>query len=166
MLPQDPLLFSGSVRANLDPWEEHSDETIWSALERAQIAPAIHALEPGLEAQVGEGGDQVAEGRPPRVAGEDLGLAHSARRLLLGEHHVAAQPLLGRGLDDLQHDVEGAHVWRRLLGELLEPAQLHARAHATLLGGWRLHHAADRVERLAGRGDRCRLWSGVGVEAF
>ena len=49
MLPQDPLLFSGSVRANLDPWEEHSDETIWSALERAQIAAAIHALEPGQD---------------------------------------------------------------------------------------------------------------------
>ena len=63
MLPQDPLLFSGSARANLDPWEEHSDETIWSALERAQIAPAIHALEPGLEAQVGEGGDQFSLGQ-------------------------------------------------------------------------------------------------------
>jgi hypothetical protein len=50
---------------------------------------------------VGEGGDQVAEGRPPRVAGEDLGGADGARRLLLGEQHVAAQPLLGRGLDDL-----------------------------------------------------------------
>ena len=63
MLPQDPLLFSGSVRANLDPWEEHSDETLWSALERAQIAAAIHALEPGLEAQVGEGGDQFSLGQ-------------------------------------------------------------------------------------------------------
>ena len=87
---------------------------------------------------VGEGGDQVAEGRPPRVAGEDLGGADGARRLLLGEQHVAAQPLLGRGLDDLQHDVDGAHAWRHLLDKVLEPAQLHARVHAAQRVGLRL----------------------------
>jgi ABC-type multidrug transport system fused ATPase/permease subunit len=32
LVPQDPVLFSGSLRMNLDPFDEHSDERIWKAL--------------------------------------------------------------------------------------------------------------------------------------
>lgn len=63
MLPQDPLLFSGSVRSNLDPFDEHTDSGIWDALERAQISPAIKAIAEGLDAEVGEGGDLFSLGQ-------------------------------------------------------------------------------------------------------
>jgi ABC-type multidrug transport system fused ATPase/permease subunit len=34
VIPQDPVLFVGTVRYNLDPFDEHSDADIWSALRK------------------------------------------------------------------------------------------------------------------------------------
>lgn len=43
---QDPVIFSGSVRSNLDPYgAAKGDAEIWEALERAGIKPAISALQ-------------------------------------------------------------------------------------------------------------------------
>lgn len=33
IIPQEPVLFSGTIRKNLDPFDEHSDHTLWDALE-------------------------------------------------------------------------------------------------------------------------------------
>ena len=53
---QDPVLFSGTVRTNLDPFDEHNTATIWNALEKAQMKEAIESLPAGLDADVGDGG--------------------------------------------------------------------------------------------------------------
>lgn len=50
------MLFSGTVRTNLDPFDEHSTATIWDALEKAQMKEAIDSLPAGLDADVGDGG--------------------------------------------------------------------------------------------------------------
>ena len=34
IIPQDPVLFRGSIRKNLDPFNEHSDDKLWDALRR------------------------------------------------------------------------------------------------------------------------------------
>ena len=45
LVPQDPVIFSGSVRSNLDPFDTAGgDQAIWRALERANMAGAIRAL--------------------------------------------------------------------------------------------------------------------------
>ncbi|CAH0561977.1 unnamed protein product, partial [Brassicogethes aeneus] len=37
IIPQNPILFSGNIRDNLDPFNEHTDETIWETLEKLKI---------------------------------------------------------------------------------------------------------------------------------
>ena len=37
IIPQDPILFRGTIRTNLDPFKEHSDETLWDALRRSGL---------------------------------------------------------------------------------------------------------------------------------
>ena len=63
MLPQDPTIFSGSIKQNLDPFEEHSDSTLWNALERAQLKEAVESLPKMLDTDVGEGGDAFSVGQ-------------------------------------------------------------------------------------------------------
>jgi ABC-type multidrug transport system fused ATPase/permease subunit len=36
MIPQDPLLFQGTIRSNLDPFGKYTDSELWSALHRAR----------------------------------------------------------------------------------------------------------------------------------
>ncbi|XP_064615565.1 LOW QUALITY PROTEIN: ATP-binding cassette sub-family C member 4-like [Liolophura sinensis] len=63
IIPQDPTLFTGSVRVNLDPFEQHSDEVLWSALEEVQLKPVIDDLPGGLEWNVSEGGINFSVGQ-------------------------------------------------------------------------------------------------------
>jgi ATP-binding cassette subfamily C (CFTR/MRP) protein 4 len=44
IVPQDPVIFSGTVRYNLDPGDIHTDDEIWSALQRCSMAEAIKSL--------------------------------------------------------------------------------------------------------------------------
>ena len=39
IIPQDPVLFSGTVRSNLDAFDEHTDSELRDALERVQLIP-------------------------------------------------------------------------------------------------------------------------------
>ena len=36
-IPQEPILFSGTIRSNVDPYDHHEDHEIWTALERADL---------------------------------------------------------------------------------------------------------------------------------
>jgi subfamily B ATP-binding cassette protein MsbA len=68
-VPQEPVLFSGSVRHNLllgSP--EATDEALWEALRRAHAERFVRALPGGLEANVGERGGQLSGGQRQRLA--------------------------------------------------------------------------------------------------
>ena len=63
IIPQDPVLFSGSLRKNLDPFSEHSDEDLWSALEGAKLKEMVKELPAGLETNMSEGGSNFSVGQ-------------------------------------------------------------------------------------------------------
>lgn len=63
IVPQDPVLFSGTIRFNLDPWEEHEDAEVFKVLEQVHLAEMIGALDQGLEHQVDEGGSNFSAGQ-------------------------------------------------------------------------------------------------------
>ena len=63
IIPQDPVLFSGSLRMNLDPFSSHSDQQVWAALEAAHLKQFVTELEAGLEHEVQEGGENLSVGQ-------------------------------------------------------------------------------------------------------
>ncbi|KAL8222321.1 UNVERIFIED_CONTAM: ATP-binding cassette, sub-C (CFTR MRP), member 9 [Gekko kuhli] len=60
---QDPILFSGSIRFNLDPECKCTDDTLWEALEIAQLKYMVKSLPGGLDAVVTEGGENFSVGQ-------------------------------------------------------------------------------------------------------
>ncbi|XP_070636731.1 ATP-binding cassette sub-family C member 2 [Bos indicus] len=63
IIPQDPVLFSGSLRMNLDPFNNYSDEEIWKALELSHLKSFVAGLQAGLSYEVTEGGDNLSIGQ-------------------------------------------------------------------------------------------------------
>ncbi|KAL1787419.1 canalicular multispecific organic anion transporter 1 [Sigmodon hispidus] len=63
IIPQDPVLFSGSLRMNLDPFNKYSDEEIWKALELAHLKSFVEGLQLRLYHEVTEGGDNLSIGQ-------------------------------------------------------------------------------------------------------
>ncbi|XP_048086709.1 ATP-binding cassette sub-family C member 12-like isoform X3 [Alosa alosa] len=62
VIPQDPVLFIGTVRYNLDPFDKYSDEEIWQAVEKTYMKHTISQLPEGLEAPVVENGENFSVG--------------------------------------------------------------------------------------------------------
>ncbi|KXS16473.1 P-loop containing nucleoside triphosphate hydrolase protein [Gonapodya prolifera JEL478] len=63
VIPQDPVLFQGTVRRNLDPMGQASDSQIWNALRCARLAETVGRLDGGLEANVIRGGENFSVGQ-------------------------------------------------------------------------------------------------------
>jgi hypothetical protein len=56
---KDPVLFSGTLRMNLDPFKEHSDEKLWEALEHAHLKEYVKGLALGVDHEISEGGSNL-----------------------------------------------------------------------------------------------------------
>ncbi|KAG0225249.1 ATP-binding cassette transporter 1 [Mortierella sp. GBAus27b] len=63
IIPQDPVLFAGPIRFNLDPLGTKSDHELWQALEDSYLKDHVSQMEGGLNAQVLEGGDNFSVGQ-------------------------------------------------------------------------------------------------------
>ncbi|CAL1613879.1 unnamed protein product [Knipowitschia caucasica] len=62
IIPQEPVLFIGTIRSNLDPWDQYSDSEIWEALEQTHIKEMINQLPHSLYSEVTENGENFSVG--------------------------------------------------------------------------------------------------------
>ena len=68
IIPQDPVLFTGSMRSNLDPFDQYSDEEIWFALGKVQLKNLVNETMPnGLNSMVHENGSNLSVGQKQLV---------------------------------------------------------------------------------------------------
>jgi len=63
IIPQDSTLFSSSLRFNLDPFENHTDDALWDVLEKVCLKDHISSLPSKLHEEVAEGGDNFSSGQ-------------------------------------------------------------------------------------------------------
>lgn len=63
IIPQEPVLFSGTMRTNLDPFDEYLDADIWKALEDVELKEAVQDLTSGLNSKMSEGGSNFSVGQ-------------------------------------------------------------------------------------------------------
>ncbi|KAI1315964.1 hypothetical protein EDD11_010603 [Mortierella claussenii] len=62
IIPQEPFLFRGALRFNLDPTSKHSDAELWAALEASELKRTIERLEGGLDTVVDDHGKNFSVG--------------------------------------------------------------------------------------------------------
>nr|CAD7458628.1 unnamed protein product [Timema tahoe] len=63
IIPQEPVLFSGTMRKNLDPFDEYSDEILWQSLDEVELKEAVADLPSGLSSVMSEGGSNFSVGQ-------------------------------------------------------------------------------------------------------
>ena len=63
MIPQDPFMFAGTVRTNLDPFEEHTDEEVWSVIEKVGLKHTIDTAAKQLDMEVIDNGSNFSLGQ-------------------------------------------------------------------------------------------------------
>ena len=62
VIPQDPHLFAGTVRYNLDPNNQFTDSELWAALEKTDMKTTISNLDGKFEAEVHTAGENFSVG--------------------------------------------------------------------------------------------------------
>jgi ATP-binding cassette subfamily C (CFTR/MRP) protein 4 len=63
IIPQEPILFLGTLRQNLDPFNEYEDFHLWNALEDVELKDFVFSLPSGLECEISEGGSNFSVGQ-------------------------------------------------------------------------------------------------------
>ena len=121
---QDPVLFSGSLRSNLDPFKEHTDHAIWDAVTLAHLHTFIDGHPDGLEYDVGDGGEALRYGVPEShffwslppdrtmLCERDMGKEYCVCRSSIDFNciHSCPQYELGKTVEDLRQ----AYIWNSL----------------------------------------------------
>ncbi|XP_017911935.1 PREDICTED: multidrug resistance-associated protein 4-like isoform X2 [Capra hircus] len=67
IIPQDPIVFTGTMRENLDPFNKHTDEELWNVLEEVQLKEVIEELPDKMDTELVESGLNLSVGQKQLV---------------------------------------------------------------------------------------------------
>ncbi|KAJ2745104.1 hypothetical protein GGI20_002437 [Coemansia sp. BCRC 34301] len=95
IIPQDPVLFNGTIRFNLDPFGEYPDELVWDALKRAHLVRERGSQTTSTATGIYDGGDSTNEASGMErmsgiFTGLDAEIKENGQNLSLGQRQLVA----------------------------------------------------------------------------